>query len=368
MKIAMLTDRIQLGGGCEHIRQLARALPHHEFIVCGDGGGAAALGALPNVTLSVDGAAWASVAAHRPDLLHVHHLRALCALLTGWGLGHLPDLPVVNTLHGLHARRYDFMRFPRTVPGLFRKALERALFREVAVNVALTEADARLARDLYGLNDVRVIPNGIDFAELSEEIARERIAAPGLRARLGLSPDRPLFLTLARFDFAKGHDVLIEAIARVQAALRRRQARFVLVGDGPLRHRVERQARDRGVDDLVIFPGAVADARRLLDEVDAVVIPSRWEGLPLVLLEAGGLGKCVIASRIAGMSEIVTDGVSGLTFANGDADDLARCLIAPRPADLGRRLRERVLAQNGAAAMAGAYDALYQELVSRRRA
>ena len=365
MKIAMLTDRIQLGGGCEHIRQLARALPQHQFVVCGAGGSSAALSALPNVALEVCGNDWTSVAPHRPDLLHIHHLRALCALLSGWGRGRLPNLPIVNTLHGVHVRRYDFLRFPRTVPGIFRKALECALFREVEVNVALTAADAHLVQQLYGLDNVRVIPNGIDFEALRIEIDRAKVAAPSLREQLGLSKERPLFLTLARLDFAKGHDVLISAIARAQAALRRRRAAFVFVGDGPLRQRLERQARQQGVADLVFLAGARADARRFLDEADAVVIPSRWEGLPLALLEAGGCGRCVIASKIAGVGEIVADGVSGLTFENGDADDLARCLLAERPAELAASLRDRVMAANGAAAMARAFDALYQELVNR---
>lgn len=364
MKIAMLTDRIELGGGCEHIRQVALALPHHEFVAFGAGGASAALSALPNVALEVRGNGWAAIAPHRPDLVHVHHLRALCALLIGWGRGRLPRLPVVNTLHGMHVRRYDFARFPRTLPGLFRKALEKSLLRQVQANVALTEADARLARSLYGLDNVRVIPNGIDFAALDSAA----VDGPTLRARLGLPAERPLYLTLARLDFAKGHAVLIDAIARAQGLLRQRGALFAFVGDGPLRAELGRQVRRAGVGDLVIFAGAIANASRFLGEAEAVIIPSRWEGMPLVLLEAGGRGRAVIASRIAGIEEVVEDGVSGLLFENGNAIDLARCLTAERPREMGERLRARVVRAHGARAMARALDALYRELISRRSA
>lgn len=366
MKIAMLTDRVQLGGGCEHIRQLAMALPQHEFVVCGDGGGSAALAALPNVVLETRGGDWKTVAAHRPDIVHVHHLRALCALLVGWGKGRLPNLPVVNTLHGVHVRRYDFARFPQTLPGVLRKALEKSLFRKVAINVALTEDDARLLRALYGLTNVRVIANGIDHARLRAEVAGENKWGPGLRQTLGLSPDQRLFLTLARLDFAKGVDILIEAVARVQQRLRLRRDCFAIVGDGPLRGRLEQLARQRGVTDLVAFVGAMDGARRFLVEAEALVIPSRWEGLPLVLLEAGSLGRPVIAARVAGIAGIVEDGVSGRLFDCGDTAALARLFVEDIAGEMGIHLRSRVLSGHDASAMARAHAELYDALVSRR--
>ncbi|MBQ4334588.1 MAG: glycosyltransferase family 4 protein [Myxococcaceae bacterium] len=365
MKIAMLTDRVQLGGGCEHIRQLAMALPRHEFVVCGDGGGSRALAALPNVTLQTRGCDWKTVASHRPDLVHVHHLRALCALLVGWGEGRLPSLPIVNTLHGVHVRRYDFARFPQTLPGIARKALERSLFQKVAINVALTEDDARLLRELYGLRNVRVIANGIDHARLRAEVARENDKGPGLRQTLGLTPDRRLLLTLARLDFAKGVDILIEAVARAQERLRQRGDCFAIVGDGPLRGELERLARRRGVTDLVAFVGAVSGARRFLVEAKALIIPSRWEGLPLVLLEAGSLGRPVIAARVAGIAGIIEDGVSGRLFDCGDAAALARLLVEDIADEMGANLRARVLSDHDSSAMARAHEALYDALVSR---
>ena len=113
------------------------------------------------------------------------------------------------------------------------------------------------------------------------------------------------------------------------------------------------------------FVGAVSGARRFLVEAKALIIPSRWEGLPLVLLEAGSLGRPVIAARVAGIAGIVEDCVSGRLFDCGDAADLARLLVEDIADEMGANLRARVLSGHDSSAMARSHEALYDALVSR---
>lgn len=121
---------------------------------------------------------------------------------------------------------------------------------------------------------------------------------------------------------SKGHDVLLRAVAGL-SALTATPIRLVLIGDGPLRPSLERQASDLGISDLVAFQGEVADARPLYGAIDIVVQASNEEGLPNAVLEGAAAGRAIVATAVGGTPEIVLDGVTGLLVPPGDADALA---------------------------------------------
>jgi glycosyltransferase involved in cell wall biosynthesis len=102
--------------------------------------------------------------------------------------------------------------------------------------------------------------------------------------------------------------------------------RLFVVGDGPLRGALEARTRDLGLGDRVFFTGLVADVRPWLAHLDAMVVPSRREGLPTVLLEALAAGCPIVATRVGGVPEIVADQQTGLLVPPGDAQALGRAL------------------------------------------
>ena len=106
----------------------------------------------------------------------------------------------------------------------------------------------------------------------------------------------------------------------------RRGVRFRIgfCGDGPFRASLEERVRDRGLGDRIAFHGHVADVECWLSRADIVVRPSFSEGLPLAVLEAMSAGRLNIVSDLAPNQELITDGVTGLTFRVGDTSDLAR--------------------------------------------
>lgn len=113
---------------------------------------------------------------------------------------------------------------------------------------------------------------------------------------------------------------------------------------------MKRRAREQSLTDLVRFPGERDDAPRIMKASDLFVLPSRWEGLPVSLLEASFCGLPLVASDACGNREIVNPGVNGLLFRNGDPDDLCRALCAVvrreqrealRPAALNLEFRKR---------------------------
>lgn len=201
MKIAMLTDRLALGGGPECIRLIARHLPQHEYTVFADGGTLPALEALPNVQIERKFPTRQQLADF--DVIHCHHLRPLVRL-------HAPKgVPVINTVHGVHSRKFEFgTGLSNAVRGALRRTLERWLFAHVTTNIVLTPEDREWLEFHYKLTNLVKIPNGI---EVNTPEAADRTA---LRNELRLPESRHCLMMIARFEILKGYDVLLDCRPR----------------------------------------------------------------------------------------------------------------------------------------------------------
>lgn len=155
----------------------------------------------------------------------------------------------------------------------------------------------------------------------------------------------------------KGVDRLLDALS----LLRQRcpDARAILVGGGYLRDELEAQATALDLDAIACFAGHRTDAREIMRRVDIVVLPSLFEGLPLVLVEAMEAKRPVVATRIPGTSEVVADGVSGLLVPPGDPVALAEALARLIE---DAELRDR-MGENGFARFLEHFDA--QRMIGR---
>lgn len=208
---------------------------------------------------------------------------------------------------------------------------------------------AGLAREL-GVRDerIRVIGYGTDPA-------RFRPAdVSALKARLGVG-SRPLLATVSRLVPRKGIDTVIRSLPRIRARIP--DVLYMIAGEGPDRARLEALCEREGVTEAVRFAGPVPDAELPLWFAlgDVFVMPSRSdgadvEGFGIVFLEASAAGRPVVASSAGGIPDAVADGVSGLLVPPDDASHLAERIVEllsdpARAAELGRRGRERVLAQ-----------------------
>jgi glycosyltransferase involved in cell wall biosynthesis len=119
---------------------------------------------------------------------------------------------------------------------------------------------------------------------------------------------------------------LIRAFALI--ASMRLDARFVVVGDGPMRGEVERAVAERGLGDRIIFTGPRHDVDRLLAAFDVFVSSSRWEGLPRVVLEAMAARVPVVATDVGGIQDVIDDPATGRLVAAEDAEALAGAVVA----------------------------------------
>jgi glycosyltransferase involved in cell wall biosynthesis len=157
------------------------------------------------------------------------------------------------------------------------------------------------------------IPNAVSPAPAPADRA-------ALQRELGAPTESPLLVAVGRLVAQKNHALAIEALPAVPGAV------LVLVGDGELRARLHRSAVERGVADRVVFAGTRRDARAIMGAADVVVLPSRWEGLPLVALEAVAAGRPLVATAVRGIRELFRDGESALLVADADARALAAAI------------------------------------------
>lgn len=320
MRVAFLIDAPSVGGGGEYVRLLAENFGESFE---------------SRVFYSVRGECAAQVVnAWRPDVIHVNHVRALLQLFAcPW---RRPAAPVVFTVHGIHLRKYDFL--PKTAANRLKRrlrlALERHLYGKCARLIALTETDAEVLRRVYRTKTpISVVPNGVDGGNVRE--GEPACGSHGVYA----------FIAIARFDFQKGQDVLLRAIAKVQSELRVRRWRTLLIGGGETLAAMRRLADGLGIGDLVTFAGEVRGAIRSLDRGRVLVAPSRWEGFPLLLCEAGLRKKFVIASDCPGNRDIIEDGKSGRLFPVGDADALSDLLRQDYPDEMVARMGAALFAR-----------------------
>ena len=250
------------------------------------------------------------------DMIHANHLKALVQLFRNPFVR--PRGEVVFTVHGIHLRKYDFLpkTFANRLKRAARRALERWLYRNCDLLIALTPTDAADIQRLYGPGlAVSIAPNTVDA---------EKLPRP---ANLCYAADAFAFVCIARFDFQKGQDTLIDAIARAQGDLRRAGRRTLLIGDGPMLESVRSRAAQAAISDLVEFAGEIPHAGVYMTCGRILVAPSRWEGMPYLLLEAVARGRRVIASDCPGNRDVLAGYAHARLFPVEDAAALARLMV-----------------------------------------
>jgi glycogen(starch) synthase len=181
----------------------------------------------------------------------------------------------------------------------------------------------------------------------------------------------PRLLCIGRLVPEKGIDLALRAFALLTSGFP--TARLIIAGDGLCRDDLQSQARELGLAGVVDFIGWVAPDRipALINGATLVVLPSRSEALPTVAIEAGMMGRPVVAARVGGVPEVVVDRETGLLIDPEDFESLARAirvlLRQPTAAlSFGRAARRRVQTLFGFEQYVEGYDTLYRNLAGRR--
>jgi glycosyltransferase involved in cell wall biosynthesis len=246
-------------------------------------------------------------------ILHSHLFgSSIAASPIGW----LSRVPVIlETPHLREAWRHGLIK------GTY--VIDRAVGKCVDHYVAVSEANARYLIEEKGLpaRKVHVIQNGCDLKKYDPE----RRAPQGMKNSLGFAEDDPIIVALGRLEPQKGHRILLEAHAKVLREVPR--ARLVCVGTGALGQELRDQTRRLQIEDRVRFVGYQSNVADWLALSDVSVLPSLFEGLPLVAIESLAAQRPMVATAVDGTTEVIINERTGLTVPPENAQELADALV-----------------------------------------
>jgi glycosyltransferase involved in cell wall biosynthesis len=247
----------------------------------------------------------------RIDILHLHGYGATTFGRIAAGLR---GIPVV--LHE-HANLTDTPWFQKVADAVLEPETD------IALAVSRSTADFVIKARQLPPDKVKVVYLGVPLDEFSRPRTAEEIAAA--RAELGARPDDVVVGSVTRMHDSKGNSYLVDAARLVLD--RRPEARFVLVGEGPLRPELEAQARRLDLGDRFVFGGFAKDVARVLSTFDLSVFPSLWEGTPLTVFEALAMGKAIVATDADGLTDVLTHDRDALIVPKRDSPALAAGIL-----------------------------------------
>ncbi len=303
------------------------------------------------------------IRAERPQILHTHTAKAGALGRVAALLARDARPPVVvHSFHGHVLRGY----FDPVRTFGFR-VVERWLARRSTVLVAVSPEvrDDLVSLGIAAPERFAVIRLGLAFDERVPSNPAQRTET---RRRLDIPDDRFVVGWIGRMTAVKRAEDLLLAFRRLREA--GVDACLCLVGDGPERATIERRARELGVMADTLFLGFQTDVAPFYAAFDAFVLPSSREGTPASAIEALAAGLPVVATRVGGLPDVVSDGEDGFLVEVGAVDALAERLqrLAADPAlreRMGAAGRRRVLQRYSAGRLVDDMDALYRSLLSK---
>lgn len=257
---------------------------------------------------------------HSFDVIHMHEYRSFQNVIVHH-YAKKYGVPYVLQAHGSLPRIMSKQKLKWIYDVLFGYRL----LKDVSKVIALSQTEADQYK-IMGVPEekITIIPNGIDLSKYSNLPPRGCF-----RKKFDIGDNEKIVLYLGRIHRIKGIDILVEAFENIVRELN--NIRLVIVGpdDGCL-DEIKFMIETKNMKDKVLITGPLYGKDKLESYVDAdvYVLPSRYETFPMTILEAYSCGKPVIASRVGALSDIITDGVTGLLFEPENIDQLTESLLS----------------------------------------
>ena len=290
------------------------------------------------------------VSRFRPDVIHTHqHV--------------LPYSLPAMLYHRVPGRVHTVVTLAEREVERSRRWVHRLAFKCGVVPVAVAHEVALSVRRVYGIEDVRMIPNAIPV----ENYRCSQTSRAPWRARQGFSSTDVLLVCVAGLREEKNHPLLLDAFARFAQA--NGDAHLIMVGDGEIRPLLQGQIETLNLKDRAHLLGWRSDVPDVLGAADVFVLGSDWEGTPLAVMEAMAAGRPVISTAVGGVPELVQDGVTGLLVPPRDPAAFAAAMrhLADHP-DLRHAMGEAAGLQAekrfGVGSAAESYMRLYESVLA----
>lgn len=283
----------------------------------------------------------------QPDVIHTHNTQpfidgTIASILTG---------KKIRIIHTDHARNFpDKLRYM-----LAERVCSWFSFKVVGVSEHTSQNLVKYEK--ISPKKIQTIPNGIDPKPLRIKINKEK-----KRNELGLSPDSPVLGVAVRLSEQKGISFLLKAMPAILSFCPK--LILVIAGDGPLKEQLEKETIQLGIDKNVRFLGLRLDTIDLLKIFDIYVLPSLWEGLPMVILEAMGAGCPIIATDVGGLRQAIENKKHGLLIQPSDPKAIESAVISllensALKDSLAKGALDRFFEKYDAKVMTQQYESLY---------
>jgi glycosyltransferase involved in cell wall biosynthesis len=291
--------------------------------------------------------------AKRPDIFHCH---LIPSNIIAKPLGALMGVPLILN--------HDHTNDPQRIDNKLLLALDKATnqFAHHLIAVAGACRDFLIQHESIPPEKITLVPNAIDLRRFSPGQITRRDA----RSKLGLSPDASVIAGVGRLNSQKNFSLFLD----VAAALSPRfpNLRFLLAGEGPEEAMLREKALQLGLTERIVFAGYIADTRQVYAAADILLMPSRFEGLPMTLLEAMAMNLPVVASKLDGIAEVIEDGREGYLVDSADVTAFAeRCAaLLDHPAkssELATNARAKIEARFSVERMTSAVESIYDQFL-----
>ena len=248
--------------------------------------------------------------AHQTQIAHVNHLSPVPIIAA-----HLARVPTIIATNHTPALPFRY--------NLIGRFMERWALKCLHCMIVTSRVDCKLAQRQYKLpsKGITTIPYGLAPERFNKGFDRAAILE-----QLGIEAAWPVIGTLGRLAPQKAHRDWIQAAALIKAKLP--DAKFLIAGEGILKAELMDHARDKGLENDVLFVGFRADAMPLMAALDIFMLSSRFEGLPFVILEAMALGKPIVSTAVDGIRDAIVDGKSGILVPPGQPTALAEAVLS----------------------------------------
>jgi glycosyltransferase involved in cell wall biosynthesis len=251
---------------------------------------------------------------YNPDIIYCHSSK-------GGALGRLASLGIqknIKIIYNPHGWSFnmDCSKLKRSIYVYIEQILSKFTDRIVVISEA--EKKSALRRKICRKEKLTVIYNGIDVNKIQQTNAVERI-------ELGIPLGAFIVGTTGRISQQKSPDVFIKAAQLIKKQIP--EAYFIIVGDGDLRHQIEKQAIEYGLADSLFITGWVEDVSPYIGLFDVALLLSRWEGFGLVLAEYMAAGKPIIATDIDAIPELISNNKNGLLVPVEDPVEVCNAVL-----------------------------------------
>ena len=327
-KILFVIDNIEFGGGERVFLQLATGLRQQfkVFVASMPGGtfqeGLSSLGLRIFPVDMTRQFTWKPIRQlkniikkEKIDLLHSQGTRADFFTRVAGKLSSIPHIICTITMP---VEGFDVGPIRKGIYRFADRLSERYVDRFIVVSDYLR--DTLIERRGWHPESVIRIYNGI---ELDQYYPHTETAS--LRDQWNIPQDVPLIGAVGRMVWQKGLKYLIQAIPAIQQV--NPEARFLLVGEGPLRLDLESLAHRLNVHDSIVFTGFRSDIEQILSTINILVVPSLLEGFPMITLEAMAMAKPIVATQIEGIAEQISDGQEGILIPPRNSGELAGAVL-----------------------------------------